>query len=109
LSLGYEIVVSRLIYLISTSHYYSAGTHKKGAIGKEQVDSQVHHRETKQFELYPGSAHQRLSRIIWWGTDGSDFVIWANDVEIAIIKDFLKHVIDSLFGCPWSVGFVFTA
>jgi hypothetical protein len=36
-------------------------THRKGAIGKEQVDSQGHHQETKQFELYPGSTHQSKS------------------------------------------------
>jgi hypothetical protein len=36
-------------------------THRKGAIEKEQVDSQGHHRETKQFELYPGSVDQPKS------------------------------------------------
>ena len=46
-------------YIPSLSH----GTHKKGAIEKEQVGSQGHHQETKQFELYPGSAHQPKSHI----------------------------------------------
>jgi hypothetical protein len=50
-----------------------------------------------------------LSLTIQRDTDRGDLVIWADDVEIPIIKDLFEHVIDSLFGCPWGVGLVFTA
>ena len=46
-------------YISSLSH----GTHMKGAIEKERVDSQGHRQETKQFGLYLGSTHQ-LGRIM---------------------------------------------
>lgn len=42
-------------------------------------------------------------------THRGDLVIWANDVEVAIVKHLFEHVVDSLLGGPRCVRLVFTS
>lgn len=39
-------------------------------------------------------------------TYNGSIVIWANDVEITLVKHLLHHILDGLLGCPCSLRFL---